>query len=148
MLPALSPYPWVHLYLVFEKSSLKNRVWRTGFLTCKKKQFWNWFLYDTQVVKIQFIELDFSSLLFLHEISDSNSNFWSKSVFLHQGYDFGLKLQNKPHIYTWADKDPSIKYSSLNLIFPTWFFENLGVCKFIIIVWNLWFKFKFLPVYD
>ena len=25
----------IHLYLIFEKSSLKNQVRRTGFLTCK-----------------------------------------------------------------------------------------------------------------
>ena len=38
----------IYLYLIFEKSSLKNR--RTGFLTCKN-QFWNWFLQATQAVK-------------------------------------------------------------------------------------------------
>ena len=43
----------IHLYLIFEKSSLKNQVRRTGFLTYKK-QFQNWFLQATQAVKIQF----------------------------------------------------------------------------------------------
>ena len=33
-LGALTP---IHLYLIFEKSSLKNQVWRTGFFTCKKQ---------------------------------------------------------------------------------------------------------------
>ena len=42
---------------------LKNQVWRTGFLTCKN-QFQNWFLQDKQAVKIQFVEFDFSSLIF------------------------------------------------------------------------------------
>ena len=46
----------VHLYLIFEKSSLKNRVRWTGLLTCKN-QFQNWFLQATQAVKIQF-EID------------------------------------------------------------------------------------------
>ena len=27
----------IHLYLIFEKSSLKNRVWQTGFLACKNQ---------------------------------------------------------------------------------------------------------------
>ena len=43
----------IHLYLIFEKSSLKNQVRRTGFLICKN-QFRNWFLKATQAVKIQF----------------------------------------------------------------------------------------------
>ena len=43
----------IHLYLIFEKSSLKNQVRRTGFLTCKNP-FWNRFLQATQAVKIQF----------------------------------------------------------------------------------------------
>jgi len=30
----------IHLYLIFEKSSLKNQVQQTGFLTCKN-QFQN-----------------------------------------------------------------------------------------------------------
>ena len=46
-------YRPIHLYLIFEKSSLKIQVRRTGFLTCKN-QFQNWFLQATQAVKIQF----------------------------------------------------------------------------------------------
>ena len=53
----------IHLYFIFEKSSLKNQVRRTVFLTCKN-QFRNWFLQATQAVKIQFVELDFSNLIF------------------------------------------------------------------------------------
>ena len=36
----------IHLYLIFEKSSLKNQVRRTGFLICKN-QFRNWFFQAT-----------------------------------------------------------------------------------------------------
>ena len=39
----------IHLYLIFEKSSLKNQVRQTRFLTC--------FLQATQAVKIKF-EMD------------------------------------------------------------------------------------------
>ena len=46
----------IYLYLIFEKSSLKNQVRQTGFLTCKI-QFQNYFLQATQAVKIQF-EID------------------------------------------------------------------------------------------
>ena len=53
--------PLVKLYLISEKSSLKNQVRWTGFLTCKNK-FWNWFLQATKAVKIQFVELDFSKI--------------------------------------------------------------------------------------
>ena len=49
--------------LIFENSSLKTQVQRTGFLTYKN-QFWNGFLQATQAVKIQFVELDFSNLSF------------------------------------------------------------------------------------
>ena len=42
----------IHLYLIFEKSSLKIQVWQTGFLTFK-----NWFLQATQALKILF-EID------------------------------------------------------------------------------------------
>ena len=48
--------PPVDLYLISEKSSLKNQVQRTEFLT-SKKQFQNWFLHATQAVKIQ-LEID------------------------------------------------------------------------------------------
>ena len=64
----------IHLYLIFEKSSLKNPVWKiqfeksslkdqvlqTGFFagyTGSKNLVWNW-------LKIQFMELGFSNLIF------------------------------------------------------------------------------------
>ena len=40
------PYAPIHLYLFFEKSSLKNQVRRTGFFTCRN-QFRNRFLQAT-----------------------------------------------------------------------------------------------------
>ena len=43
----------IHLYLVFEKSSLKKQIRQNGFLACKNL-FRNWFLKATQAVKIQF----------------------------------------------------------------------------------------------
>ena len=43
----------VHLYLIFEKSYLKNQVEQTEFLNCKN-QFLNRFLQATHAVKIQF----------------------------------------------------------------------------------------------
>ena len=42
----------IYLCLIFEKSSLKNQVQGTEFLTCKN-QFRNWFLQATQAVKIK-----------------------------------------------------------------------------------------------
>ena len=54
----LSP---IHLYLIFEKSSLKNQVQQTELLTCIN-QFWNWFLQATEAAKIQFVQLDFSKI--------------------------------------------------------------------------------------
>ena len=53
----------VDLYLNFEKSSWKNQIRRTGFLAYKN-QFWNWFLQAKQALKIQFVKLDFSKLIF------------------------------------------------------------------------------------
>ena len=44
---------FIHLYLIFEKSSLKN-VW---IFKLKRNQFRNWFLQDTQAVKIR-LEID------------------------------------------------------------------------------------------
>ena len=41
---------------IFENSSWKNQVGRTGFLACKNP-FRNWFLYTTQAVKIK-LEID------------------------------------------------------------------------------------------
>ena len=62
------PYPSVH---DFFKSSLKNQVRETGFLTCKN-QFRIWFFADytgsknpvRNRLKIQFVEFDFSNLIF------------------------------------------------------------------------------------
>ena len=52
----------IHLYLIFEKSSLKNQVRRTGFLTCKN-QFQNWFLQVKNLVRrTWFFKLDFSKI--------------------------------------------------------------------------------------
>ena len=62
-------YRPIHLYLIFEKSSLQNQVRRTGFLTCEN-QFRNGFLQATQAVKIQFVELDFSNLIFQKSSTD------------------------------------------------------------------------------
>jgi hypothetical protein len=49
--------------IFFEKSSLKNQVRRSGFLTCKIN-FKIDFCWATQTVKIQFVELDFSNMIF------------------------------------------------------------------------------------
>ena len=54
--PRQKLYNPIHLYLIFEKSSLKIQVRQTGFLTCKN-QFQNSFLNASQAVKIQ-IEID------------------------------------------------------------------------------------------
>ena len=54
----------IHLFLIFEKSRLKNQVWQPGFLTWK-----NQFQKASQAVKIQFVKLDFSKLIFQKSIT-------------------------------------------------------------------------------
>ena len=66
--------PFVDLYLNFEKSSWKTQGHRTGFLACKNR-FLNWFLQATQAVKIQFVELDFSKLIFQKSSTDKQG-YW------------------------------------------------------------------------
>ena len=80
----------IHLYLTFEKSSLKNQVRRTEFLTCKN-QFWNWFLklifagYTGSKnpvwnrLNLPFVELEFYNLIFQVRTKFSytlNVNLW------------------------------------------------------------------------
>ena len=61
----------IHLYLIFEKSSWKTQVWQTGFLIYFKLDFYCLcslqkisFQIDFCRLKIQFVELDFSNLIF------------------------------------------------------------------------------------
>ena len=69
----------VDLYLNFEKSSWKNQIRRTGFLAYKN-QFWNWFLQAKQALKIQFVKLDFSKLIFLEILYRSTGG---KFLYVH-----------------------------------------------------------------
>ena len=60
------------LYLIFEKSSLKNLVWGTWFLTFKN-QFQNWFCSKNPFrnrLKIQFVKLNFSNMIFQKSSTD------------------------------------------------------------------------------
>ena len=62
----------IHLYLIFEKSSLKNQVRRTGFLTCKN-QFHNWFMQARHAEKNPVqnrlkIKLDFPTWFFKNQV--------------------------------------------------------------------------------
>ena len=79
--------PPVDLYLNFEKSSWKNQFWQTGFLACKnsiskiifegytgsKNQVWN-------RLKIKFVELDFSKLIFQKSSTDQQGE-WRPRYF-------------------------------------------------------------------
>ena len=71
--------PPVDLYLIFEKSSWKNQVRQTGFLVYFELDFYCLcslqksiinFEIDFCRLKIQFVELDFSNLIFQKSSTD------------------------------------------------------------------------------
>ena len=63
----VSPWPPVDLYLISEKSIWKNQVRQTGFLAYFKLDF---YCLDFCRLKSQFVELDFSNLIFQKSSTD------------------------------------------------------------------------------
>ena len=67
----------IHLYLIFEKSHWKNQVRRTGFLVCFTLDFYYLCSLQKSILKliicrlkIQFVELEFSDLIFQNSSTD------------------------------------------------------------------------------
>ena len=70
----------IHLYLIFEKSHWKNQVRRTGFLVCFTLDFYYLCSLQKSILKlifcrlkIQFVELEFSNLIFQNSSTDQQT---------------------------------------------------------------------------
>ena len=100
--------PPVDLYLNFEKSSWKNEVQRTGFLklicagyTGSKKQVRN-------RLKIQFVELDFSKLIFQKSSTDQQGVIFLGTSFSPDKYQKKSLLNCLFHAYSDLNLHPGL----------------------------------------
>ena len=72
-------YPPINLHLIFEKSSLKNQVGRTGFFLSILNWIFAGYTGSKNQVrnrqKIKFVQLDFSNLIFQKVSTDQQGEF-------------------------------------------------------------------------